>query len=270
MFVTATNPTPSPLSPPPVTAAPTPPSTSSSQPPLPPHHFITSSPPSPPPQPRHHRFCQSFYNINTERLARLHINEIIARHDVPVSIISDHNSHFTSRFWQSLQKGISDRQMDLSTHSSDTRWLDVSVPFKTLEICLELAHKKYRTLIAWAEVGESKLIGLENDPGVPPKDCVVRFGKRSKLSPRYVGPFEIVERVGPVAYRLRLPQELVGIHDTFHVSNLKKCLVDVNLHVPLEEIKIDKGLRFVEEPIEVIDREVKKLKQSKIPIVKIC
>ncbi|GKA01336.1 putative reverse transcriptase domain-containing protein, partial [Tanacetum coccineum] len=209
-------------------------------------------------------------DYKTERLARLHINEIIARHDVPVSIISDHNSHFTSRFWQSLQKGISDRQMDLSTHSSDTRWLDVSVPFKTLEICLELAHKKYRTLIAWAEVGESKLIGLENDPGVPPKDCVVRFGKRSKLSPGYVGPLEIVERVGPVAYRLRLPQELVGIHDTFHVSNLKKCLVDVNLHVPLEEIKIDKGLRFVEEPIEVIDREVKKLKQSKIPIVKIC
>ncbi|GKE45214.1 hypothetical protein Tco_1472498, partial [Tanacetum coccineum] len=85
-----------------------------------------------------------------------------------------------------------------------------------------------------------------------------------------VGPFEIVERVGPVAYRLRLPQELVGIHDTFHVSNLKKFLGDVNLHEPLEEIKIDKGLRFVEEPIEVIDREVKKLKQSKIPIVKIC
>nr|GEX81466.1 putative reverse transcriptase domain-containing protein [Tanacetum cinerariifolium] len=64
---------------------------------------------------------------------------------------------------------------------------------------------------------------------------VVRFVKRSKLSPRYVGPFEIVEQVGPVAYRLRLPQELVGIHDTFHVSNLKKCLADVNLHVPLEE-----------------------------------
>ncbi|GKF23587.1 hypothetical protein Tco_0075909 [Tanacetum coccineum] len=81
--------------------------------------------------------------------------------------------------------------------------------------------------------------------------------------------FEIVERVGPVAYRLRLPQELGGIHDTFHVSNLKKCLADVNLHVPLEEIKIDKGLHFVEEPIKVMDREVKKLKQSRIPIVKV-
>ncbi|GJR23503.1 hypothetical protein Tco_0972030 [Tanacetum coccineum] len=89
---------------------------------------------------------------------------------------------------------------------------------------------------------------------VSPWKGVVRFGKRSKLLPKYVGPFEIFERVGPVAYRLRLPQELVGIHDTFHVSNLKKCLADVNLHVPLEEIKIDKGLRFVEEPITHINR----------------
>ncbi|GJX55729.1 hypothetical protein Tco_0285626 [Tanacetum coccineum] len=89
---------------------------------------------------------------------------------------------------------------------------------------------------------------------------VVHFGKRSKLSPRYVGPFEIFERVGLVAYRLRLLQELVGIHDTFHVSNLKKYLTDINLHSLLEEIKIDKGLHLVKKPIEVIDQEVKKLK----------
>ncbi|GKC62128.1 putative reverse transcriptase domain-containing protein [Tanacetum coccineum] len=130
-----------------------------------------------------------------ERLSRLYINEIIARHGVPVSIISDRDSHFTSRFWQSLQKAL-ETQLDLR-------------------------------------------------------------------------PFEIFERVGPVAYRLRLPQELVGIHDTFHVSNLKKFLADVNLHVLLEEIKIDGKLRFVEEPIEIMDREVKKLKRSWIPIVKV-
>ncbi|GKA09480.1 putative reverse transcriptase domain-containing protein [Tanacetum coccineum] len=105
---------------------------------------------------------------------------------------------------------------------------------------------------------------------VSPWKGVVHFGKRSKLSPRYVGPFEVVERVGPVAYRLRLPQELVGIHDTFHVSNLKKCLANVNLYVPLKEIKIDDKLRFVEDSIEIIDREVKKLKRSWIPIVKVC
>ncbi|GJZ48243.1 hypothetical protein Tco_0602075 [Tanacetum coccineum] len=104
---------------------------------------------------------------------------------------------------------------------------------------------------------------------VSPWKGVVRFGKRSKLLPRYVGPFEIVERIGLVAYQLRLPQELVGIHDTFYVSNLKKFLADVKLHVPLEEINIDKGLHFVEEPIEVMDQEVKMRKQSMIPIVKI-
>ncbi|GKD62744.1 hypothetical protein Tco_1300253 [Tanacetum coccineum] len=66
---------------------------------------------------------------------------------------------------------------------------------------------------------------------------VVHFGKKGKLAPRYVGPFEILERIGLVAYRLRLPEELNSVHDTFHVSNLKKCLADANLHVPLDEIK---------------------------------
>ncbi|GKD16417.1 hypothetical protein Tco_1205575 [Tanacetum coccineum] len=97
---------------------------------------------------------------------------------------------------------------------------------------------------------------------------VLHFGKKDLLAPRYVGPFEILERIGHVAYRLRLPKELSEVHDTFHVSNLKKCLVDANLHVPLEEIKIDKTLHFVEEPVEIIDREVKSLKRSRVPRVK--
>ncbi|GKC67968.1 hypothetical protein Tco_1100566 [Tanacetum coccineum] len=81
--------------------------------------------------------------------------------------------------------------------------------------------------------------------------------------------FEILERIGPVAYRLRLPEELSSVHDTFHVSNLKKCLADANLHVPLNEIKIDKTLRFVEELVEIMDREIRNLKRSKIPLVKV-
>nr|GEU32876.1 reverse transcriptase domain-containing protein [Tanacetum cinerariifolium] len=89
-----------------------------------------------------------------------------------------------------------------------------------------------------------------------------------KVAPWYVGPFEIVECVGPVAYRLRLPQELSCVHDVFHVSNLKKCLADSDLQVPLEEIKVDDKLYFVEEPAEIVDRQVKKLKRSWIPIVK--
>ncbi|GKB40293.1 hypothetical protein Tco_0885235, partial [Tanacetum coccineum] len=84
---------------------------------------------------------------------------------------------------------------------------------------------------------------------VSPWKGVIHFGTKGKLAPRYVGPFEILERIGPVAYRLRFLEELSSMHDTFHVSNLKKCLVDANLHVPLDEIKIYKTLRFVEEPV---------------------
>ncbi|GJV64208.1 putative reverse transcriptase domain-containing protein [Tanacetum coccineum] len=86
---------------------------------------------------------------------------------------------------------------------------------------------------------------------VSPWKGVVRFGKKGKLAPRFVGPFEITKRIGPVAYRLRLPQELNGVHDTFHVSNLKKCLADPTLQIPLEEIQVDARLNFVEEPVEI-------------------
>jgi hypothetical protein len=98
---------------------------------------------------------------------------------------------------------------------------------------------------------------------------MIRFGKLGKLNPRYVGPFEIIERIGSVAYKLELPEELSRVHNTFHVSNLKKCLSDETLVIPLKEIKIDDKLNFVEEPVEIMDREVKRLKHSHIPIVKV-
>ncbi|GJX12499.1 hypothetical protein Tco_0204257 [Tanacetum coccineum] len=113
---------------------------------------------------------------------------------------------------------------------------------------------------------ESSLTGLELVPETTDKVTswkhVVCFEKKGKLAPRYVRPFEILERIGPVAYRLRLPEELSGVHDMFHVSNLKRCLEDASLHVPLDEIKVDKTLRFVEEPVEIMDREVKSLKHT--------
>ncbi|GKA13130.1 hypothetical protein Tco_0692776 [Tanacetum coccineum] len=90
-----------------------------------------------------------------------------------------------------------------------------------------------------------------------------------KLAPRFVGPFEIVEKVGHVAYRLRLPEELNGVHDTFHVSNLKKCLVDPTLQVPLDEIQVDAKLNLVEEHVEILEREFKNLKRSRISIIKV-
>nr|GEW10865.1 putative reverse transcriptase domain-containing protein [Tanacetum cinerariifolium] len=105
---------------------------------------------------------------------------------------------------------------------------------------------------------------------VSPWKGVIRFRKKGRLAPRYVGPFEILESIGLVAYRLRLPEDLSSVvYVTFHVSNLKKCLVDANLHVPLDEIKIDKTLCFVEEPVEIMNREVKSLKRSKITIAKV-
>nr|GEX22611.1 putative reverse transcriptase domain-containing protein [Tanacetum cinerariifolium] len=104
---------------------------------------------------------------------------------------------------------------------------------------------------------------------VSPWKGVIHFGKREKLSPRYVGPFKIIDRVGPVAYKLELPRELQGIHNTFHVSNLKKCLLDENLIIPLEEIQLDEKLHFIEEPVEIMNRKVKQLKQRRIPIIKV-
>ncbi|GKF26120.1 hypothetical protein Tco_0082014 [Tanacetum coccineum] len=104
---------------------------------------------------------------------------------------------------------------------------------------------------------------------VSPWKGVIHFGKKGKLAPRFVGPFEITKRIGPVAYRLRLPHELNDGHDTFHVSNLKKCLADQSLHVPLEEIQVNVKLNFVEEPVEILERESKKLKRGRIPIVKV-
>nr|GFC26060.1 putative reverse transcriptase domain-containing protein [Tanacetum cinerariifolium] len=104
---------------------------------------------------------------------------------------------------------------------------------------------------------------------VSPWKGVIRFGKRGKLSPLYIGPFEIIERIGPVAYKLELPEKLYGIHNTFHVSNLKKCLADENLVIPLEEVQLDDKLHFIKEPVEIMDREVKQLKQSRIPIVNV-
>ncbi|GKA78129.1 putative reverse transcriptase domain-containing protein [Tanacetum coccineum] len=104
---------------------------------------------------------------------------------------------------------------------------------------------------------------------VSPWKGVVRFGKRGKLNPRYVGPFKVLKKVGAVAYKLELPQELSRVHNTFHVSNLKKCYSDDPLVVPLEGLQVDDKLYFIEEPVEIMDREVKQLRQIRVLIVKV-
>ncbi|GJY09735.1 hypothetical protein Tco_0377920 [Tanacetum coccineum] len=104
---------------------------------------------------------------------------------------------------------------------------------------------------------------------VSPRKGVIRFKKRGKLNPWYIGPFKILKRVGPVAHTLELPEELSNVHSTFHVSNLKKFLSDESLVILIKELRLDDKLNFMEEPVEIMDREVKQLRQSRIPIVKV-
>ncbi|GJT85740.1 putative reverse transcriptase domain-containing protein [Tanacetum coccineum] len=183
-----------------------------------------------------------------ERFATLYINEIIARHGVPVLIIFDHDSHFTSRFWQSIQKELG-TQLDMSTvyhpqtdsqseHTIQTLE-DMLIACETTDNIVQVKERLKAARDRQKSYADNQQKPLEFSVSdkvllkVSPWKGIICFGKRSKLSSRY------------------------------------KCLADVNLHVPLEEIKIDKGLCFVEEPIEGMDREIKKLKQSKILIVRI-
>ncbi|GJV23831.1 putative reverse transcriptase domain-containing protein [Tanacetum coccineum] len=140
------------------------------------------------------------------------------------------------------------------------------VQIKNLLLIARSHHKSYadrRTKPLEFEVGDMVLFKVSSWKGA------VRFGKGGKLSPRYIGLFKILARVGPVAYTLELPKELKGIHSTFHVLNLKKCLAEGDIVVPMDEIQLDDKLHMIEEPVEVVDREVKRLKQSRIPIFKV-
>ncbi|GKF86998.1 hypothetical protein Tco_0254825 [Tanacetum coccineum] len=102
-----------------------------------------------------------------------------------------------------------------------------------------------------------------------PQKGVICFGKRGKVNPRCIGPFKILKRVSPVAYKLELPEKLSNVHKSFHFSNLKKCLSNESLVILMKELRLDDKLNFVEEPAEIMDREVKQLKQSHIPIIKV-
>ncbi|GJV29419.1 putative reverse transcriptase domain-containing protein [Tanacetum coccineum] len=227
-----------------------------------------------------------------DRLARLYLNEIVARHGVPISIISDRDSRFTSRFWQSLQEALGTR-LDMSTayhpqtggqsertihtledmqracligpklvQETTEKILQIKNRLKAARDCQKSYVDKRRKPLEFS-VGDHVLLK------VSPWKGVVRFGKKGKLAPRFVGPFEVIEKVGFVANRLRLPEDLNGVYDTFHVSNLKKCLADLTLHVPLDKIQVYAKWNFVEEPMEILEREFKKLNQSRIAIVKV-
>nr|GEY64393.1 hypothetical protein [Tanacetum cinerariifolium] len=175
-----------------------------------------------------------------ERLARLYLNEIVARHGVLILIISDRDSRFMLRFWQSMQEALR------------TRF--------TLRMMVR------------AKVREGRLIGSEllqetTEKILQIKDRLTAACDHQKsYADKRRKPLEFT--IGPVAYRLDLPEELDGVYDTFHTLKLKKCLADPTLQVPLDEIQVDARLNFVEEPMEILEREFKKLKHSRIAIVK--
>ncbi|KAF5765311.1 putative nucleotidyltransferase, Ribonuclease H [Helianthus annuus] len=278
-------------------------------------------------------------------LADIYMKEVVSRHGVPISIISDRDARFTSELWQAMHKSFGSR-LDMSTAYHPQTDGQSERTIQTLEDMLRacvidfgngwekhlplvefsynnsyhtsiqaapfeaLYGRKCRSPLCWAEVGDSQITGpdivvdatekiaqirqrmaaardrqkayadkrrkpLEFAVGdrvllkVSPWKGVVRFGKRGKLNPRYVGPFEISEKIGKVAYKLNLPAELGAVHNVFHVSNLKKCLSDENLIIPFKELTIDERLQFVEEPVEITDRDVKVLKHKRIPLVRV-
>ncbi|GJS29896.1 putative reverse transcriptase domain-containing protein [Tanacetum coccineum] len=196
-----------------------------------------------------HKLKYSDYKM--DRLARIYLNKIVARHGVQISIISDRDS----------------------VHLSRLRFYVCAVPD---------GKRQYRevSLIDYvAEAGEGQLVGPELLQETTKKISqikdrlkaarVVRFGKKGKLAPRFLGPFAIIEKVGLVAYRLDLPEELEGVHDMFHVSNLKKCLAVLTLQVPLDKIQVNDKLNFMEEPVEILEREFNNHKGIRIAIIKV-
>ncbi|GKD78223.1 putative reverse transcriptase domain-containing protein [Tanacetum coccineum] len=216
-----------------------------------------------------------------ERLMKLYMKEVVTRYGVPVSIISDHDGRFTSLFWKALNKALGTR-LDMSTAYHPEIDGQSERTIQTLEDMLRAFvldfgknwdrhlplvefsyNNSYHTSIKAAPF--EALVMLK----VSPWKEVMHFDKRGKLNPRYVGPFKVIERVGTVAYKLELPQQLSRVHNTFHVSNLKKCLSDESLVIPLEELRVDDKLHFVEEPVELIDHKIKQLKRSRIPIIKV-
>ncbi|GJW73102.1 putative reverse transcriptase domain-containing protein [Tanacetum coccineum] len=199
-----------------------------------------------------------------DRLARLYLNEIVPRHGVPISIISYRDSRFTSSVRCAPFKALYGRKcrsLILWAEVGEGQLIGPELVQETTEKISQIKDRLKDARDRQKSYAEKRRKPLEFSVGVyvllkvSPWKGVVLFGKKGKLAPRFVGPFEIIERIGPVAYRLRLSEEHNGVHDTFHMSNLKKCLADPTLQIPLDEIQVDAKLNFIEEPMEILERE---------------
>nr|GEY78421.1 putative reverse transcriptase domain-containing protein [Tanacetum cinerariifolium] len=235
-----------------------------------------------------------------DKLARIYLKEVVTRHGIPVSIISDRDLRFASNLWRSLKNALGTR-LDMSTAYHPETDNQSERTIQTLEDMLRacaidfgkgwvnhlplvefscnnsyhasikaapfeaLYGRKCRSPKCYADLKRKPMEFQVWDKvmlKVSPWKRVVRFGKRGKLNPRYVGPFKVIEKIRKVAYKLQIPKELSRVHNTFHVSNLNKCHADEQLAVPLDGLHFDDKLHFVEEPVEIIDRKVKRLKRS--------
>ncbi|GJV83570.1 putative reverse transcriptase domain-containing protein [Tanacetum coccineum] len=175
-----------------------------------------------------------------EKLTRQYLKQVVSRHGVSVSIISDHDSRFTSHFWQHS------RERPKIVHETTKKIVQIKCRIQAARGRQKNYADKRRKPLEF-QVGDKVMLKVSQWKGV------IRFGKQGKLNPRYIGPFKILAKVGTVAYRLELPEQLSRVHSTFHVSNLKKCLSDETFVISLDEIQIDDKLHFIEEPVEIMD-----------------
>ncbi|GAB2284509.1 hypothetical protein Dimus_039673 [Dionaea muscipula] len=283
--------------------------------------------------------------FSLERLARLYIREIIRLHGAPVTIVSDRDPRFVSKFWGALHRefgtrlsfstayhpqtdGQSERTIQtledmLRACALDWRgnW-DDHLPLmefsynNSFHSSIEMAPyealygRKCRSPSCWTEVGERQILGpelvdeasqkiamirerlataqsrqksyadhrrrdLEFQVGdkvflkVSPWRGTIRFGQKGKLSPRFIGPFEILDRVGVVSYRLALPPSLAGVHNVFHVSMLRKYVHSPDHIIDFEPLHVRDDLTFEEQPVEILDRKDKVLRNKTVPLVKV-
>ncbi|GJW95548.1 putative reverse transcriptase domain-containing protein [Tanacetum coccineum] len=210
-------------------------------------------------------------NDSMEKLMRQYLREVVSKHGTQLDMSTAYNPQINCQSETTIQtledmmcacvidfgKGW-DRHLPLVEFSYNNSY-HTSIKAASIEALLA---DKNRNPMEF-QVGDMVMLK------VSPWKGVICVGKRGKLNPRYIGPFKVLAKVGTVAYRLELPDQLSRVHSTFNVSNLKKCYADEPLSISLDEIQIDDKLNFIEEQVEIMDREVKMLKQSRIPIVKV-
>ncbi|KAL5549867.1 hypothetical protein UlMin_000043 [Ulmus minor] len=198
-----------------------------------------------------------------EQLAELYVQEVVRLHGIPKSIISDRDARFTSKspvhWYETGESAITAPDFVENTTEAVKK---IQARIETAQSRQKSYADKRRRPLEF-EVGDSVFLK------VAPFKGVIRFGKRGKLNPRFIGPYEVLERVGKVAYRLALPPNLASVHNVFHVSMLKKYVPDTSHVLEQEHIELHEDLTYEEKPVQILDRKTKTLRNKEIPLVKV-